>query len=382
MKQKRETVRFTGFGKIGLAAFIVLLVSGATPTLKDGPYVLYSDDTAVAQYINNNVVETKNTNDLSAATDLDNSRFKIVLKNKLRAEEAVYPKPEKLLALSDIEGNFEAFRKLLQSNKIIDEKYNWTFGRGHLVFCGDMFDRGEQVTECLWLVYTLEAKAKSAGGYVHFILGNHEIMTLNGDARYVREKYLTNAKLLNSTYQQLFDVNSELGRWLRTKNIIEEIGDIIFLHGGIGKEVNKLRMTIDQINQAARPWYDNEDSAMNSPNKTLNVLFGNKSPFWNRGYYQTEEKKVYAGSEQDTVYKVTTQDVNTTLAMYHVNRIVTGHTIVSDTVSIHFDGKVINIDTHHAGGKSEALLVEADKYYRVNANGGKALLIKGETIAN
>jgi hypothetical protein len=378
MKQEKKAVRFISFGKICLAAFILLL-PGRAPVLKDGPYILYTGNNGVARYINNNTVETKNTDDLTAATDLDNSRFKIVLKNKLLIEPAVYPKPEKLLSLSDIEGNFEAFRKLLQANKVIDESYNWTFGQGHLVFCGDMFDRGEQVTECLWLVYTLEEKAKAAGGYVHFILGNHEIMTLNGDIRYAREKYLNNAKLLNSTYQQLFNGNSELGRWLRTKNIIETIGDIIFLHGGIGKEVNELNMTIDEINNTARPWYDKEDSAM-SKNKTLNLLFGNKSPFWNRGYYQTQEKTVYAGSELDTVYKITVADVNTTLAMHRAHHIVTGHTVVSDTVSMHFGGKVINTDTHHAGGKSEALLVEGDRYYRVNAKGEKVLLLKDETI--
>ncbi len=342
---------------------------------------MYSGDTVAVRYINNNIVETKNSNDLVAATDMDNSEFKIALKNKLSVEPAVYQKPEKLLALSDIEGNFEAFRKLLQANGVMDNGYNWTFGKGHLVFSGDMFDRGEQVTECLWLVYTLEEKAIAAGGYVHFILGNHEIMNLNGDDRFVNPKYVANAKLLNTTYQQLFDGNSELGRWLRTKNIIEKIGDIIFLHGGIGKEMNELKMTIDKINKSARPYYDKEDAALASKNKTLNLLFGNKSPFWNRGYYQQEEKIVYPGSEKDTVYKITMTDVNTTLNLHHARHIVTGHTVVSDTVSIHFDGKVINTDTHHAGGKSEALLVEGDRYYRVNAKGEKFLLFKEEITA-
>jgi len=380
MNHKKNAVRFINLGKIGLAASILLLPCKNLPALKDGPYITYTGTTPVARYVNNKAIETKNIHDLTAATDLENSEFKIVLKDKLMVEPAVYPKPEKLLAMSDIEGNFEAFRKLLQANNVIDESYNWTFGKGHLVFSGDMFDRGEQVTECLWLVYTLEEKAKAAGGYIHFILGNHEIMTLNGDARFLNEKYITNAKLLKSTYQQLFDNDSELGRWLRTKNIIEEIGDIIFLHAGIGKEVNELGMTIDEINKAARPWYDKEEAVLASKDKSLHILFGNKSPFWNRTYYQTEEKKVYPGSEMDTMYKITMADINATLTMHRANHIVTGHTVVSDTVSSHFNGKVINTDTHHAGGKSEALLVEGDKYYRVNAKGGKVLLFKDETI--
>ncbi len=50
-----------------------------------------------------------------------------------------------------------------------------------------MFDRGEQVTECLWRIYSLEKKAKSAGGYVHFIL-EITVMNLQGDHLYVQAK--------------------------------------------------------------------------------------------------------------------------------------------------------------------------------------------------
>ncbi len=63
-----------------------------------------------------------------------------------------------------------------------------------------MFDRGEQVTECLWLIYSLEEKAKAVGGYVHFVLGNHEIMNLQGDFRYVQEKYKITAQVMARPY--------------------------------------------------------------------------------------------------------------------------------------------------------------------------------------
>jgi hypothetical protein len=36
----------------------------------------------------------------------------------------------------------------------------------------------------------------------------------------------------------------------------------------------------------------------------------------------------------------------------------------------------MNTDVHHAAGKSEALLIEDGKYYRVNAEGRKVLLLK------
>ncbi len=82
------------------------------------------------------------------------------------------------------------------------------------MFAGDMFDRGEQVTECLWLIYSLEEKAKKSGGYVHFILGIiMEIMNLCGDIRYRQKKYSRHEQLLNKSYvNDLFGKGSELGK--------------------------------------------------------------------------------------------------------------------------------------------------------------------------
>jgi len=50
-----------------------------------------------------------------------------------------------------------------------------------LVLVGDCVDRGQEVTQVLWLIYKLEIAAKNKGGSVHFVLGNHEIMNFQGN---------------------------------------------------------------------------------------------------------------------------------------------------------------------------------------------------------
>ena len=50
--------------------------------------------------------------------------------------------------------------ELLKNNKIIDEDLKWTFGDGHFVIVGDVFDRGDKVNEVLWFLYDLEIQAK------------------------------------------------------------------------------------------------------------------------------------------------------------------------------------------------------------------------------
>ncbi|MCK7530014.1 MAG: hypothetical protein MZV63_02625 [Marinilabiliales bacterium] len=75
------------------------------------------------------------------------------------------------------------------ANGIIDRNLNWKFGRGHLVYLGDAHDRGDMVTEILWHLFSLERQAAKAGGMVHFVLGNHELMVLDGDLRFINPKY-------------------------------------------------------------------------------------------------------------------------------------------------------------------------------------------------
>lgn len=338
----------------------------------DGPYILYNSNIMSVHNIENNVLKTnivnKKTPYIYVKTDQPKLTFDVRLKSHLKTEKSEYAKPQKIIAVSDIEGKFEPFRKLLQNNGIIDANFNWTFGKGHLVICGDVFDRGAQVTECLWLIYNLEEKAKAAGGYVHFILGNHEIMNLQGDHSYAIQKYKDNANKIGKSLVQLYDENSELGKWLRTKNIIEKIGNLLFVHGGIAPELNKLPLSIKQMNNLVRPYYASTN--LNTSNEHLHTLLNDKreggrdktAPFWFRGYY---------GDGDNPSHIPSTLQLDSTLQKFGVDRIVTGHTIIADTISVFYNGKVINIDTPHALGKTEALLIEGDSYFRVNKEGRK-----------
>ena len=55
----------------------------------------------------------------------------------------------KVAALSDFHGQYDLMLKLLKNNAIIDSQNNWNFGTNRLVITGDVFDRGDKVTEIL-----------------------------------------------------------------------------------------------------------------------------------------------------------------------------------------------------------------------------------------
>ncbi|SDG48969.1 Thioredoxin-like [Chitinophaga filiformis] len=355
--------------RIDNGRLLVNLIKEQLLLIKDGPYVWEGDSTIRISRINgislmNETINKKQAVSFNVPSDTGGNSFTVKLKEQAHGTPCQFGDAEKILAISDIEGNLKALRDLLRSNGVIDENYDWTFGKGHLVLLGDVFDRGSQVTECLWLIYSLEQKAKEKGGFVHFILGNHEIMNLQGDNRYVHEKYKRNAAILNSSTSELYSNDAVLGKWLRTKNIIEKIGNLLFAHGGVSPGINKLKLSLEQINRIAREYYDRNGDALTDEYANV-VMSSSQSPFWYRGYYTGQKNTGY---------------IDSTLKIYSVSHIITGHTIVSDTVSMHHANKVINTDTRHADGKSEALLVEYGEFYRVNTQGKKTSLEVNSTL--
>jgi len=78
--------------------------------------------------------------------------FQFQLTQELQPPKTVYSPPEKILVISDIEGDFSYIRDILQCQGVINKQCSWTYGKGHLVIIGDVFDRGNDVTECLWFI--------------------------------------------------------------------------------------------------------------------------------------------------------------------------------------------------------------------------------------
>jgi hypothetical protein len=139
-----------------------------------------------------------------------------------------------ILVIADTHGEYEILVQMLQSQGVVDASLKWRFGRGHLVVLGDVFDRGPNHLEILWLLYELEAQAAKAGGGLHLVLGNHETMVLRGDLRYLNPKYVESARILGvSAYSELFGPRTVLGQWLRARPVMLSIGDSLCLHGGV-----------------------------------------------------------------------------------------------------------------------------------------------------
>lgn len=331
----------------------------------DGPHIFYKEGKAIVKTIQSNNGNFELSEEvypsrqdipvLKCILDSDLS-FDINIKDEISPMPADIPEPSRLFAISDIEGNFNAFSKTLMGNGVIDQSLNWAYGDGHLVLVGDFFDRGLNVTPCLWLIYQLENQAEAAGGMVHFVLGNHEEMNLSGDFRYVRNKYMEVAKKMNCDYGELYSNQTELGRWLRSKNMMVKIGETLFVHGGLSPQIASANITIDRINKICRAHIGKKADILQEKGGNVSMVFAKTGPFWYRGFFND----------------LSTNVVRKILAQFGAKRVVVGHTIVDDISTLQ-DGMVYAIDVKHSekikDAKYNAMVVEDGLYFKVNYRG-------------
>ena len=83
------------------------------------------------------------------------------------AEQWQFEDVERIVALSDIHGAYEAFVETLQHAGVIDDSLSWSGGNAHLVIVGDLLDRGPNSRDAMDLVMRLEQDAGASGGQVH-----------------------------------------------------------------------------------------------------------------------------------------------------------------------------------------------------------------------
>jgi Calcineurin-like phosphoesterase len=202
---------------------------------------------------------------------------------------------DEVVAIGDVHGAFDDFVAILQRAGLIDKQNHWAGGKAVFVQTGDLIDRGPKPRQVMDLMMALEKEAPAAGGRVVGLLGNHEVMNLMGDLRYVTpENYASFAdagsadrqkagfqqymkwrndhkKLLAELQQPMemteaewmtrhpqgfiehadaFGPNGAYGSWIRQHAALAEIDEVIFLHGGIDPSLAHLK--IDTINGHVR----------------------------------------------------------------------------------------------------------------------------------
>jgi Calcineurin-like phosphoesterase len=207
--------------------------------------------------------------------------------------EAIQTGPGRIVAIGDIHGAGAGLVQILRAAGLIDDSRRWSGGTARLVQTGDMLDRGADVREVMDLLMRLEGEARRAGGRVDVLFGNHEGMNVLHDLRDVsaqayatfadkrseerrRKAFDTRAAIAKASgapvnrdewmashppgfveYVEALGPTGQYGRWIRSKKVILQIGDTLFMHAGLHPD---RVVTVDEVNrtveQEVRGWDD------------------------------------------------------------------------------------------------------------------------------
>lgn len=343
---------------------------------KSGPFAFYNDNQLSINYLRGNrtdgysvdkqSISLAQTTPVKVYFPLEDNHFEFQLNPTIKEPKTHYNDQGTILAISDIESGYKAFRDFLIANSVINQELQWIFGNGHLVLVGDFTDRGYSTNQVLWFIYKLEQEAKPHGGTVHYILGNHEIKNLQGNYQKAGKKYLHLAGMLGKKEYEMFDDNAFLGRWLHSKNSVELINGHLFVHGGIHPDIAKSDWSLTDINQIVRQNYRNPYFPTPEKNKAELLLSITKGPSWYRGYFNQSLSQA---------------EVESGLDKFGAKAVIVGHT-PQGSINTQYQGKVIAIDVNHPkdyrdtfpSRHSEGLLIENTQYFRLLSDGTKEML--------
>ncbi len=331
--------------------------------IEDGPYVFKEQSgLAAVGFCNDTLYHQKLTGTLPLK--LTHCRDDMILDRVNFTEQEVleFNGDFQVVATSDFHGQYDLMKTLLENNGVIDQQGHWQFKNGHFVITGDVFDRGDKVTEILWFLYRLEQEAEQAGGKLHLLLGNHEVMVLNGDLRYLHPKYVAVAHRLKHSFEHLYGKGTVLGDWLRTKPVLVKVNNMLFAHGGFHPSLAQEKRSLKDINQVfkhnlVKAELDQERSGW------AQYLHKTNGPIWYRGYFKDNG--------------ASSAEIDLLLSHFDIDHLVVGHTSQKQ-VETRYQGRVIAIDSSIKRGKyGELLMVDGDQMWRATLRGDKLpLMIK------
>jgi hypothetical protein len=275
--------------------------------------------------------------------------------------------PGRLIAIGDLHGDFAATRAALRLGGAIDDSDRWIGGTLSVVQTGDQLDRGDQERSIVDLFTRLAPAAREHGGRVVALNGNHEIMNVQGDFRYVtpgglsgfggvrpRSPLASGAPAPYGDRAAAFLPGGAYALELAERNVIAIVGDSVFVHGGVLP--SHVRYGLDRINREAREWM--RGGGRVAPE----AVAGQTAPIWVRDY------------SLDPVAPMACEALGEVLSALGVRRMVVGHTVQSAGISSACDDRVYRIDvglsSYYGSGPIQVLEIEGDRVRILSAPRG------------
>ena len=330
----------------------------------------------------------------------------VLVVTPVRADDWRVDNVDRVVAISDVHGAYDAMVETLRNVDILDDELSWGGGTSHLVIVGDLLDRGPHSRDAMDLLMRLEEEAQSAGGRVHVLIGNHESMNMTGDLRYVskdeyaafareetpemRERWLaawaernnSDAETSRARFdtefpagyfalRNAFSAEGKYGKWLLSKNVVAVINGTAFVHGGLPPELAEIGLAgineglkqemadyvraVDTLIEAevllpTDNYYDHESIVNNyapslSASREVIDAVATVKKLGDASLFTPEGPLWYRGNVSCSAI-IEEHRLDAALQAIGANRVVVGHTPTPNRkVLERFDGRIVEVDT-------------------------------------
>ncbi|XP_057782705.1 shewanella-like protein phosphatase 2 [Salvia miltiorrhiza] len=293
------------------------------------------------------------------------------VKNSTDSLRTVFPQPARLIAVGDIHGDLPKAKSALRLAGLIGPDDRWSGESATVVQVGDIFDRGGDEIKLLYFFERLKREAAKAGGTVITMNGNHEIMNVDADFRFVARlgvkefedwgfwqcvgngmKRMCLGIDSDLVFKDLFDgVPDEIpgippqflngirariaalrpnglisNRFLSKNQTVVVVGDSVFAHGGLLEK--HVVYGLERMNEEVRDWIRGLSEKVDS-----RLVRGADSVVWLRSF---SNKLVKDGDCSILEHVLET--------IPGARRMIMGHTIQEDGINVACGGRAVRVD--------------------------------------
>lgn len=294
----------------------------------------------------------------------------------------ILPAVERIICIGDIHGDFKLMIDCLELGKVLKRKssvdkksyptdiddYEWIGGNTIVVQVGDQIDRCRpSLAKCddptatpddegsdiiiLEFMSDLHKKALKSKGAVYSLLGNHEIMNVEGNMNYVSyegaKQFLNESQINNEETKKIysdgiekrkiqFSQGKKYAKFMAcTRQSVLIIGSNIFVHAAVTPKIASKfnRNNLQNINIAVRKWLlgelDNESQIKNDNGNAFKLgqilTKMDVSLFWPRilGYLPSDKTQF---GKDDSVIEKCEENLFPVLDIFNCNNMIVGHT--------------------------------------------------------
>lgn len=265
--------------------------------------------------------------------------------------EANAAMPQNIVAVGDLHADLVSAKKAFTIAGITDAQGQWILKDAIVVQTGDLTDRGPDGLPLLEWIRDLESQAANHNSQFIVLLGNHEVMNVQGDWRYVSQADVVSFGGLEER-KKAFATGGEWSAWLSDKDAVLQLGDTVFVHGGVSRQFARPAKTLsEEVRQAM----------LGASDRTV---LGSEGPLWYRGYWQQTEA-------------MACEEAKFVLSKLGAKRMVMGHTTQRDgQIHSRCNGVLFAIDTgisRHYGEHPSALRITGSRVEALYATGAVLL---------